>query len=151
MIVKCYCGSETSLRSNALIYNGKEYGNGKVWLCNRFPACRGSVGTHPDGRPLGTIPDPETKKLRIQVHALIDPIWKNHPGHKKKKRGSVYGWLKRITGGEKEIHIGETTKEDCLRLIELIGANPYDERTRPTLNNPTEAVDNQSGLGYNRK
>lgn len=117
----CFCGSTTSLRSNSLIYNGREYGNGKVWLCDRFPTCRGSVGTHPDGRPLGTIPDEETKKLRIKVHGLIDPIWKS----KQAKRGSVYGWLKRITGGTKEIHVGETTKEDCLKLIELIKANPF--------------------------
>ena len=118
----CFCGSTSSLRSNSLIYNGKEYGNGKVWLCDRFHACRGSVGTHPDGKPLGTIPDEETKRLRIKVHALVDPIWKAD----KKKRGSVYGWLKRIMGGQKEIHMGETTKEDCLRLIDAIKNNPYE-------------------------
>src|SRR5687768_6513047 len=110
----CYCGSTTSIKSNALIYNGREYGNGKIWLCDRFPECRGSVGTHPDGKPLGTIPDAETKKLRIQIHALIDPLWQNAQNErpKKRNRGSVYGWLRRITGGEKDIHIGETTKED---------------------------------------
>lgn len=123
--VACFCGSTASIRSNAIIYNGREYGNGKAWICDRFPDCRGSVGTHPDGKPLGTIPDAETKKLRIQVHAVIDPIWK---GQSKKKRGSVYGWLKRITGSQKEIHIGETTKEDCLRLLELIEQNPYEDR-----------------------
>ena len=120
--VICFCGSTASLRSNALIYAGKTYGNGKAYICDRFPACRGSVGTHPDGRPLGIIPDTETKRLRIQLHAMIDPLWKDN----KKRRGSVYGWLKRITGGTKEVHMGETTKEDCLRLIELIKQNPYE-------------------------
>lgn len=115
----CYCGSSTSLRSNALIYNGREYGNGKIWLCDQFPKCRGSVGTHPDGRPLGTIPDEETKKLRIKVHALIDPLWKDN----KKKRGSVYGWLKRIMG--REIHLGESSREDCLAIMEAIEREPY--------------------------
>src|SRR3990167_7573172 len=115
----CFCGSSSSLRSNALIYNGKEYGNGKIWLCDRFPACRGSVGTHPDGKPLGIVPTEEVKKLRIKLHAVIDPLWKDD----KKKRGSVYGWLKRIMG--REIHMGETTKEDCLKILEAIEANPY--------------------------
>lgn len=115
----CYCGSSTSIKSNALIYNGREYGNGKIWLCDRFPACRGSVGTHPDGRPLGIVPTDEVKKLRIKLHAIIDPLWKDN----KKKRGSVYGWLNRIMG--KEIHMGETTKEDCLMLMEAIKNNPY--------------------------
>ena len=129
MNVKCFCGSSTSLRSNSLIYNGKEYGNGKVWLCDRFPACRGSVGTHPDGRPLGMIPDEETKKLRIKVHAMIDPIWKSGRG----KRGSVYGWLKRIMDSPKEIHVGETTKEDCLKLMEAIKNNPYETKSPTSL------------------
>lgn len=122
MEIKCYCGSDASLRDNSLIYAGKSYGNGKAYICNRFPECRGSVGTHPDGKPLGTIPDSETKKLRIQVHALIDPLWKG----KKKKRGSVYGWLERIMG-IKSPHIGSFTKEDCLNTIERIKQFPYQE------------------------
>lgn len=122
----CYCGSTSSLRSNALIYNGKTYGNGKVWLCDRFPACRGSVGTHPDGRPLGIIPDEETKKLRIKLHAMIDLLWQNRTDRSRSRnRGSVYGWLKRIAG--REIHMGETTKQDCLELLRLIQENPYEQ------------------------
>jgi hypothetical protein len=107
----CYCGSQSSLQSNSLIYNGKEYGNGKVWLCDRFPACRGSVGTHPDGRPLGTIPDAETKKLRMEVHALIDPVWKSG----KLKRGQVYARLSKAIG--KTYHTGETTVDDCRKIL----------------------------------
>lgn len=123
----CHCGSATSLKSNALIYNGRTYGNGKVWLCDRFPACRGSVGTHPDGKPLGTIPDEETKKLRMKVHALIDPLWQDRKDRSRKRnRGSVYGWLRRITGkSHDDCHVGMFTKEDCLRTIELIKQNPY--------------------------
>jgi hypothetical protein len=130
--VTCFCGSTASIRSNALIYNGKEYGNGKVWLCDRFPVCRGSVGTHPDGKPLGTIPTEETKRLRIKVHSIIDPLWKNANNGRKKQRnrGSVYGWLKRIYG--KEFHTGEASKEDCLRIIELIKENPYNKSLPPS-------------------
>src|SRR3990167_4777825 len=124
----CFCGSSSSLRSNALIYNGKEYGNGKIWLCDRFPACRGSVGTHPDGKPLGTIPDDETKKLRIKIHAIIDPLWQNNMNGRSRgrNRGSVYGWLRRIMGFEKQPHVGEFTKDDCLRALRLIAEQPYE-------------------------
>lgn len=130
--VICFCGFPASLRSNSLLYNGKEYGNGKAWICNRFPVCRGSVGTHPDGKPLGTIPDPETKKLRIQVHALVDPHWKNRTdGTKQRNRGSVYSWLRRIMDlpGE-QVHIGMFSKEQCLQAIEAIKNNPYEERRK---------------------
>lgn len=128
MTITCHYGSSASLQPNSRIYNGKSYGNGLAYICDRFPVCRGSVGTHPDGRPLGTIPDEETKKLRIQVHALIDPHWKNASNgrSRSKNRGSVYGWLKRILGdGVREIHVGEMTKADCLRALEEIPKNPY--------------------------
>ena len=128
---KCFCGSSTSLRSNALIYNGKEYGNGKIWLCDRFPVCRGSVGTHPDGKPLGIVPDEETKKLRIKLHAIIDPLWEcvENGRSRKRNRGSVYGWLNRIMG--RQIHMGETTKQDCLDIVEAIKLNPYRKHEEP--------------------
>ena len=124
----CFCGSTASLRSNSLLYNGREYGNGKAWICDRFPACRGSVGCTPEGRPLGTIPDQETKKLRIQVHAAIDPLWKNGRTDrpKKRNRASVYGWLRRIMEIPAEAcHIGMFTKADCLKALAAIAANPY--------------------------
>lgn len=119
MEVTCFCGSSASLRSNALIYAGKEYGNGKAWICDRFPECRGSVGTHPDGRPLGTIPDVETKKLRMEVHAVIDPLWKLG----KMKRGHVYARLSKAIG--RTYHTGETTAEDCRKILE-IAKNMFD-------------------------
>jgi hypothetical protein len=128
--VVCYCGSRATLRPNSVIYNGKTFGNGMAYICERFPACRGSVGVHPDGRPLGTIPDQETKKLRMKVHAAIDPIWKNATNgrSKKKNRGSVYGWLRRIMGAEHHVHVGEFSKEECLKALDLIAKNPYETR-----------------------
>lgn len=124
----CYCGSPSHLDTNDKIYNGRIFGNGRIWLCDRFPECRGSVGTHPDGRPLGSIADPETKKLRMEVHALIDPLWKNNTTvSKKKARGSVYGWMRRITGIE-NYHTGNLTKEQCRTALEAIKNNPYETR-----------------------
>lgn len=147
--VFCHCGSAASLRSNSLIYNGREYGNGLSWICDRFPKCRGSVGTHPDGRPLGTIPDQETKKLRIKVHAVVDPLWKNWEGKKRSRghaRGSVYGWLRRITGKSNEQnHIGMYTKEDCIRTLKLIEENPYEERYKKDEAENRSIADSESG------
>lgn len=112
----CFCGSTSSLQSNALIYNGKEYGNGKAFICDRFPACRGSVGTHNTGQPLGTIVDAETKKLRMQVHALIDPVWKSGD----MKRGKVYAILSEEIG--RTYHTGETTADECRKILALAPA-----------------------------
>lgn len=110
--VFCFCGSTASLKSNSLLY-GKEYGNGKAWICDKFPVCRGSVGTHPDGAPLGTIANEETKEWRMKAHAVIDPLWKSGMY----RRRIVYGKLSKALG--KQIHIGESDKETCQKIIEI--------------------------------
>lgn len=110
----CYCGSSTTRQSNALIY-GIEYGNGRAFICDRFPQCQGFVGTHPNGQPLGTVPDPETRELRKLVHAAIDPIWQTGKLH----RGQVYNRISRALG-IKSYHTGETTADECRKVLELI-------------------------------
>lgn len=126
--IVCHCGSTASIRPNSLLYNGKSYGNGRAWICDRFPMCRGSVGCHPDGRPLGTIPDKETKKLRIEVHALVDVHWKHVEGKKElhRARAAVYGWLRRIMDLEPDrCHIGMFSKDDCIKALRVILQNPF--------------------------
>lgn len=127
--VICYCGSPAKLQSNSVLY-GKEYGNGRAYICTRFPDCRGSVGTHPNGKPLGHIPDEQTKVMRRKLHAIVDPLWQNSGVRSRKKaRGSVYGYLQRITGlSPKECHIGMMTAEQCLETMKAIRENPYRER-----------------------
>lgn len=110
----CFCGAGSRLQSNALVY-GREYGNGKIFLCERFPVCRGYVGTHNDGRPLGTIVDKETKQLRMQVHALIDPLWKSG----QYRRGEVYRKIADALG-KSSYHTGETTADECKEILTTI-------------------------------
>ena len=109
--ITCYCGGKATKQSNANIY-GREYGNGMAYICED---CKGYVGCHNDGRPLGTIVDKETKQLRMKVHAIIDPLWKS----KKYKRKTVY---KRIAEalGVNSFHTGECDAETCNVVIETI-------------------------------
>lgn len=112
--MKCHCGSTASLKSNSLLYNGKEYGNGRAYICDRFPACRGSVGTHTGSKkPLGTIVDDDTKKLRMAVHAKIDPLWKRGIT----SRNQLYRNLDRIVGYT--YHTGEADAETCRKILAL--------------------------------
>lgn len=126
--IPCYCGAMAHLKSSLEYYNGRLYGNGMRYICDTYPKCRGSVGTHPDMRPLGTIVDHETVKLRMQLHGLVDPLWRNanNGRSKSKNRGSVYGWLCKITGlPGKDCHIGMFDKEQCLKTLALIEQHPY--------------------------
>lgn len=123
----CFCGSSAKLGNNSTIY-GKVFGHGKVYICSRFPKCRGYVGAHADGRPLGTIVNAETKALRMRVHALIDPLWREarNGRSRSRNRGSVYGWMRRIMDfKERPFHVGELSKAECLVALEMIEKNPY--------------------------
>lgn len=127
----CFCGSETEYKDSAELYHGRSYG--MRWICKRFPDCRGSVGAHPDGRPLGTVPNPEDKVWRGRLHALIDPLWRNpsptDDRRKKYRRGSVYRWLSIITNLPiDEVHVGMWDAEMCQKVLKLIEQYPYEQR-----------------------
>ena len=129
--ILCYCGAPARLADNSEYY-GRSYGNGKCWMCTRFPECDGYVGTHPDGRPLGSLVDKETKKWRMQVHAQIDPLWRDmglRGAAKRRRRGSVYGWLRRIMNmSSEECHVGNFTADQCIEALEEIALHPYEVR-----------------------
>lgn len=126
-VVPCYCGQSAYLRPNAVVY-GKSYGNGLAWICSTYPTCGGYMGAHPDGRPLGTIVDKATKKLRMKVHDLVDPLWKNATNGRsnRRNRGSVYGWARRVMGfGDRHFHVGELTADECRKALDLMPKTPY--------------------------
>jgi hypothetical protein len=126
----CFCGSRTIYQDSKEYYHGTSYG--MRYICERWPECLGSVGAHPDGQPLGTVPDPETKRLRGVCHGMVDAIWRDAnltAKEQRQKRGSVYRWLQNITGlSQGECHIGKFNAEQCRFLIKCIKAVPYEQR-----------------------
>lgn len=133
----CFCGSITVYKDSKELYHGHSYG--MRWICSRFPDCKGSVGAHPDGKPLGTVPNDEDKKYRSMVHAQIDPLWQNQQRSKKKARGSVYGWLRRIMDmTSDECHVGNWNAETCIEALEQIAIHPYEQR-HALANNQTKS------------
>jgi ssDNA-binding Zn-finger/Zn-ribbon topoisomerase 1 len=92
---------------------------GLFYGCRNFPACKGTHGAHPDGRPLGVPADRATKEARIRAHAAFDAIWE--PGKisgRKRRRGRAYTWLAKRMGCQ-EVHMGEMTIEECERVVRL--------------------------------
>lgn len=71
------------------------------WQC---PSCKNFVGTHKNGdsmTPLGCIPNRKMKSIRMQIHSVIDPIWKT----RKLSRSEVYKRISEKIGYE--YHTGE--------------------------------------------
>ena len=112
-----YCGGVVIHTTNDYIY-GRKYsknGNCNCYVCT---ICKASVGTHPDGvTPLGRLADRELKDLKMQAHALFDPIWKS----RKKKRHEAYRDLARqLDIPVRECHFGWFGKEMLLRAITIL-------------------------------
>lgn len=105
------CGAPMVLRSSRF---GKFYG------CTRFPRCKGAHGAHPDGKPLGTPADSETKLARIEAHAGFDALWK----HGLMNRRAAYRFLRKAMALKPDdCHIAKFTKGQCAialtRIAEL--------------------------------
>ena len=109
-----YCGSPVVYTSNAEIY-GREYGNGKCYLCRN---CKAYVGVHTGTQiPLGTLANKELRDIRHKAHNEFDQLWKSN----KMTRYNAYKWLANEMNLEiKKTHIGWFEKGQCLKVIELV-------------------------------
>jgi ssDNA-binding Zn-finger/Zn-ribbon topoisomerase 1 len=91
--------------------SGSRYG--PFWGCRRYPECDGVIGCHPDGSPLGTPANKETRQMRQVAHAAFDNWW---PAARM-TRGEAYGWLEE--NGPKA-HIADMTFEECVDLVAML-------------------------------
>jgi len=100
---------------------------GLFYGCTRFPECRGTHGCHPDGKPLGTPANKETKLARIAAHDALGRYAKS----KKWNRNKEYAFLRQVMNlPGKECHIGLFSKETCEILIERIREIELDELSK---------------------
>lgn len=85
-------------------------------ICNRS-SCAGSVGAHPNGKPLGFPADNRTKTARSNAHEEFDRIWKTGI----MSRTSAYAWMSEKLGlTPRTAHIGEFDAETCEKLRRVV-------------------------------
>ena len=95
------------------VENKERYGRnfGKSYMCYFCRPCRTYVGCHNNTRkPLGTMADDYTLKLRRNAHHNFDKNWKSG----KMTRKEAYAKLKEKFGIE---HIGEESEESLKKII----------------------------------
>lgn len=86
----------------------------KFYGCSRFPDCCATHGAHPDGRPVGTPANIQTKKARMVAHVAFDE-WRFAHSHSKTE---AYKWLAGELGvPEKEAHMGQMNKVACEAVV----------------------------------
>lgn len=95
----------------------RETPKGTFYGCTRYPACRGCVGAHPDGSPVGTPADAATRRARHLTHELFDKLWRD--GYM--SRMGAYTWMQEKLGmSVDEAHIGQFDIPTCRRLYALV-------------------------------
>lgn len=114
-----YCGFPAPLVPDGQVYSRGGFGK-MVYFCQ---PCNAWVGVHRGTTtPLGRMAGPELRRLKVQDHALFDPLWRaamKHRGwHKVKARGRAYRWLALSLGIPAErCHIGMFDEAMCNRAI----------------------------------
>lgn len=119
--MKIYCCGckkdvEARLTTGTEIYPHRQDLNGIVFF--RCDVCNNYVGTHrklnKDGTrmPLGSIPTPELRKVRSEIHELMDPIWRNQ----KMQRSELYAKLSFRLGID-DFHTGSINNMMVANLV----------------------------------
>ena len=120
-----FCGGEVVYTSNAALY-GREYGNGKCYMCRK---CHASTGTHPhpnEQEALGVLANKEMKELKKQCHALLDPIWKGET--RVMSRGAVYRKLaRRMHIPMEACHVGHFDTARLKQALEILNETGWYE------------------------
>lgn len=111
-----YCGNEVVFTSNAEIY-GREYGNGKCFLCRN---CKAFVGVHTETlTPLGTLANNDLREWRKKAHNEFDKLWKSPT--RIMTRHNAYKWLsKEMNKPKKYCHIALFEIEECKQVIDIV-------------------------------
>ncbi|WP_076645623.1 zinc-finger-containing protein [Latilactobacillus sakei] len=112
-----YCGGTVIYVSNAMIYHGRQFGNGMCYVCAK---CKASVGVH--GRsatrqPLGILATEDMKNLKVGCHTMFDLAWKSGAI----KRGDAYKiFAKKMNIPARQCHFGWFVKSDLERALKLL-------------------------------
>lgn len=115
--MKCpECGAPMFLRVTAK-FKTKDGKNKVFYGCSNFPECRGTHGAHPDGQPLGIPATAKVKKLRQEVHKLLEKRYGGGKTLNKAEKNRMYKWLERFT---KSVHIAMMGEKELAGLIKRL-------------------------------
>jgi hypothetical protein len=114
-VVLCpYCGERAECVDSSRVY-GRSFGS-MIWLCDPCDAYVGCHKNSPTHAPLGTLAQASLRKLRKEVHNLLDPIWKlGLQAGEKDARRRTYTWLATQLGlPAKRCHVAEFDLPTCV-------------------------------------
>jgi len=88
-------------------------------VCKNYVGC--NYKSTDRTKPLGTIPTPELRAARQNLHKLIDPLWYGKK-NQNVKRTKVYAKISELLG--KEFHAGTiNSMEEFQQVINIVNNN----------------------------
>jgi len=120
-----YCEQEAKLRKCGEAGYPYRQDYGPVWICH---PCGAYVGCHPGTeKPLGGLANAALRQLKIETHALFDPMWqakmRKEGCSKGRARRAGYRWLAEQMGlPVKLTHIGYFNEDECRKAIAICEA-----------------------------
>lgn len=115
----CKCGKNrpaTLTKGKEIYPHRKDLFKLPFWKCD---TCGNHVGCHHKTndrtKPLRVIPNDEIRAIRKEIHAIIDPLWKEHDLH----RGDIYSRLSKELGYTYHTVEIRTVKEGQ-RILEIV-------------------------------
>lgn len=115
--IKCNKDIEARLTDGKEIYQHRpDLYSIPFWKCD---TCKNFVGCHwksdKPTKPLGNIPTKEVKQIRMKIHSILDPLWKQG----KMRRSELYAVLSKELGYT--YHTAEIKSvEDGEKIIKLL-------------------------------
>lgn len=108
-----YCGNAAELVTGKEIYPAlPKLRHSLFYSC--LP-CKAYVGTHGDGRPLGTLANAELRHQRRNTHHVFDRLWQAGL----MSRSQCYRWMADTLGiTAEQAHIAMLNPEQCMALRE---------------------------------
>ena len=107
-------GGRVHLVSNGVIY-GKEYGSGKVYLCEQ---CESYVGTHKNSPldAMGLLSNKQMRLLKQECHRIFDEQWST-----RSERTNLYRWLSVQMGISTEMcHFGWFDEDELKKALNIL-------------------------------
>jgi hypothetical protein len=111
-----YCGQPARLVSGDAIYPHRpDLARLKFWRCS---PCDAWVGVHKGTQnALGILAKAELRRLKSEVHAAFDPVWKD----KRMGRSKAYYWLAQGLGiSADDCHIGLFDEARCMAALSFL-------------------------------
>lgn len=123
--VECDEHVQAKLVTGAMVYSDlPKVARDKFWMCN---SCKNFVGCHKNAnknkqKPLGVIANKELRQMRMNIHNVLDQIWREE---KRMKRTELYAILSKELGYE--YHTGDIVSigqgERVLEIVDFIDEN----------------------------